>query len=252
VGVAALIFLLGCARPATFWIGGDVFVASDRPILAPELAAHLHGPGIVNLEGPVGDPPGATSDGTRTTLLADPAALPALRDAGIRFAGLANNHRDDAGPEGPARTAAALAALGIESSDAGTFEVDGQKVVLIHVIADPGPPSEALRADVDAAIASGADVVAVSGTHAFAGVERRGGTIIAWGLGNLAFDCACTSGRDALLLQVQIGGPATVIPIRAGLRGEAARMADDPDAFLDALSAMSPTELSRQSEMATF
>ena len=125
-------------------------------------------------------------------------------------------------------------------------------MVLLHV---SGPasylPSAEARAAVDLALAAGADVVAAHGTHAVGPVERRGGAVIAWGLGNLAFNCVCTTETDGLLLHVD-RGRADVWPIRAGMMAAPAHLATDPEAVYDLLTAIGSTPLTRHGAWASF
>lgn len=263
------------------WIAGDVYLAGDRDVLDAALAERLGGVGFVNLEGPVGPAPGAVITADRVTLVHDADALAALRGAGVGVAGIANNHAGDAGSDGPNATAAALAAHGIDAAGDGRVPVrrvagrdtafvaldvpsDGaitlpalpahdRLVVALHVTGPASPePVPALVAAVDVALAAGADVIAAHGTHAWGPVERRGDAIVAWGLGNLAFDCACTNGRDALVLVVEPDGAAAVVPIAAGLGGAPARPAADAGGLLDALDALSPAALRRDGDVGRF
>lgn len=80
---------------------------------------------------------------------------------------------------------------------------------------------------------AGAAVVLGHGPHSLQGIERRGAGVIAYSLGNLAFQCRCTTEEDAYVLRVGLhadggAGPVWVAPIRAGLRGEPPRASADP------------------------
>lgn len=80
---------------------------------------------------------------------------------------------------------------------------------------------------------AGAAVVLGHGPHSLQGIERRGAGVIAYSLGNLAFQCRCTAEEDAYVLRVGLddagrAGPVWVVPIRAGLRGAAPRTSTDP------------------------
>jgi poly-gamma-glutamate synthesis protein (capsule biosynthesis protein) len=103
----------------------------------------------------------------------------------------------------------------------------------------PEPP---LREAVDVALAAGATVVVAHGSHALAGAERRGSSVVAWGLGNVAFACDCTDEREAVALRVTLGKggveAASLVPIDAGLGGAQARVAADPGPVLDLLQAL--------------
>lgn len=218
--------------------------------------AQLPGVGVVNLEGPVATG-GALSAGQ---LFNHPAVVDDLSARGVAIIGIANNHRSDRGPAGIATTRAAIVSAGAQVADrdcAAQLTIAGRVVQVIagevddlpamraalgasadlriaslHVLAPPSyiPDPTTIQA-VDALIAAGAEVVAVHGSHALAAVEWRQGALVAWGLGNLAFDCECTREDEALVLALQLDGDglsARVIPIRAGLHGAA--IAPHPDA----------------------
>ena len=124
-------------------------------------------------------------------------------------------------------------------------------VASFHIRGPPSylPPQELVEA-VDTALSAGALIVAAHGSHALARVERRGPAIIAWGLGNLLFDCACTSESDGLIvyLSISVIGPvearrvridtAQVIAIDAGLLGAPATPASDGALTLDLLRSL--------------
>jgi len=78
--------------------------------------------------------------------------------------------------------------------------------------------------------------------------------VIAWGLGNLLFDCECTRERDGLVLRVELEGRRVarveVIPVDAGLLGEAARPAHNPALVLDLLEAIGSQGLMREGDRA--
>jgi len=234
--VAALWLGAGCAAapaPTRLWLAGDVHLGADGALGGPWAEA-VRGPGFVNLEGPIGVG-GAWAAPGQTRLGQHAGAPAALRAAGVRFVGLANNHRDDAGAAGRAATAAALAADGLvpvdrawtgdglhlvaawagEGAPAGlraaveAGPAGALRVVLLHV---EGPavydPPAAAAPWVDAAVGAGARVVAVAGTHAVGPLEVRGGALVAWGLGDLAFDCDCSTGHEGLVLGVEAAGGA--------------------------------------------
>lgn len=286
--------LVGCKRapsgPVELWIGGDVHVGQGTGEgLAPLSSALLGASGIVNLEGPVGDSR-EMGEGEGPRLANAPSALPALRAAGVRVAGIANNHAADRGPAGPLETAEALRRAGILPAGApsgpAVLTVHGRRVViaahdlaggvpagmaeelgaaralgdvLIATFHVTGPPSylprPELRAAVDAALAAGARVVAAHGTHALGPVERREGAVIAWGLGNLLFACDCTDEVDGAILRVSIDGEvvsARIIPIDAGLRGAAAGPGHNPGLLLDLFEALGSSPLRREASAASF
>jgi poly-gamma-glutamate capsule biosynthesis protein CapA/YwtB (metallophosphatase superfamily) len=106
-------------------------------------------------------------------------------------------------------------------------------VATFHVTGPPSYlPRPELREAVEIALAAGARVVASHGTHTVAAVERRGDAVIAWGLGNLSFDCNCTTEREGLILRVSAPRrgrvEAAIVPIDAGLSGRTATPASDP------------------------
>lgn len=114
-----------------------------------------------------------------------------------------------------------------------------------------------MEAAVEAALAAGATVVAAHGTHQLARVERRGRAVIAWGLGNLAFACACTDETDGLLLRVELDADgaalrAAVVPVDAGLRGEAVRPAREAALVFDLLESLGSSPLTRAKARASF
>jgi poly-gamma-glutamate synthesis protein (capsule biosynthesis protein) len=285
----------GCAREAPrsaqIWIAGDLHVG-EGPADVLEPIAELTGrsPLFLNLEGPVARAPTSGSKGHATLRLSNhPDALPSLFAAGVRVAGIANNHAGDAGSDGPARTAGALERAGIApaSAKAATYDLDGVHLaVTAHDLTGGVPPSLAadlwraragadvlvatfhvtgpplylprpeLRRAAEVALAAGASVVAAHGTHALGPVERRGDAVIAWGLGNLAFACRCTKEREGLLLLLELDGRrvarAAVVPVEAGLHGRRAQPSPTPQATFDLLEALGSTPLRRGEERAWF
>jgi len=271
------------------WVGGDVHLGAERghALLAPHLARLAVGAGIVNLEGPVSSRETRRQRG-RVALFNHPDALSRLVGAGVRVAGIANNHRTDAGPDGTTGTGRALRGRGIGAAGApigsAHLDQDGWRVgvaafdvtsspavamareldrvrsdndVLVVLLHDTGPPSylpsARLERAVAVALAAGAAVVAAHGTHAVARVERRGAAVIAWGLGNLAFACDCTRDREGLLLLVVKTARrlrAAVIPIEADLRGGPAHLSPDPAGVVDLLRALGSSALRRDGALA--
>jgi hypothetical protein len=259
---------------------------------------------------------GAARDGP-LRLLHAPGAIGELRAPGVAVAGIANNHARDAGPGGGTDTMRALAAAGVQAAggpagaavltlgrlrvvvtahdlEAGVPAGLGQDLAaarrrgdaLIATFHVTGPASYLPRPELVDAVAialdAGAIVIAAHGSHELARVERRGGAVIAWGLGNLAFDCACTDEDAGALLEVELGpgtppsaGPAgssrspaapspssssavvtaisaTIIPIDAGLLGGAARLAADPALTFELLEALGSSHLERHGGRASF
>jgi poly-gamma-glutamate capsule biosynthesis protein CapA/YwtB (metallophosphatase superfamily) len=220
-----------------------------------------------------------------------PQALGELRAAGVAVAGIANNHAQDAGPDGAVATTRALAAVGVQAAGDGAgpavMLAGGLRVVVTaHDLEDgvpkalredllaarrrgdvlvatfhvTGPPTYLPRPELQQAVAialeAGASVIAAHGTHELARVERRGRAVIAWGLGNLAFACACTDETSGALLDVAVGkdgaGEASIIPIEAGLEGAAARASSDPELAFELLEALGATRLERRGDRARF
>jgi poly-gamma-glutamate synthesis protein (capsule biosynthesis protein) len=126
--------------------------------------------------------------------------------------------------------------------------------VLIATFHVTGPPTYFPRPELTDAVAiavsAGAAVIAAHGTHELARIERRGHTVIAWGLGNVAFACPCTDEHSGALLEVTLdrdgAGPAAIIPIDAGLDGGQTRASDDPGLAFELLDALGSTHLDRR------
>ena len=281
----------GAAPAARLWIGGDVFLGAGGHGALAAIPAIVGGaPGIVNLEGPVGDGDGGAA-GTPIRLLHGPATLGELRAAGVVVAGIANNHARDAGPDGPAATMRALDAAGVRAAggpagptvialgrlrvvvtahdlEAGVPANLGAELaaarrrgdVLVATFHVTGPATYLPRPELTDAVAialeAGATVIAAHGTHELARVERRGRAVIAWGLGNLAFACTCTDETSGALLEVALGpdgaGDAAIIPIDAGLDGAATRAAADPALSYELLDALGGSPLERRGGRAGF
>jgi len=202
-----------------------------------------------------------------------------LRGAGVRVATLANNHALDQGEQGRRDTIQRLHEEGIETAQRDRVAVlpggaeisvvafdlsaglpselgwvvsrrSGLRVVSFHVTQKPSYlPAEILVRAVDIALAAGARIVVAHGSHEPARVERRGNAVIAWGLGNLVFDCECTRETDALILSVKVSSSGTldaaVLPIHAGLDGEPARPSEDVGVMADLLVSLHSSALRR-------
>ena len=270
---------LAAKGPARLWLGGDVQMdGRTRGVLAAIPALVSHASGIVNLEGPIAAAPVAQPRPRQPLRVINaPMVVAELRAAGVRVAGIANNHAGDAGPGGVAATARALREGGVApaglASGAAVVLVGGLRVAItahdlgaaipvgltdelrrarrdadvlvatFHVTAPPSYlPTPALEQAVERALDAGATVVAAHGTHMLGRVERRGRAVVAWGLGKLAFACDCTHETEGLLLEVELGpdgaGAAAVIPIQAGLAGAPAAAAPDPSGIVDLLRAL--------------
>jgi poly-gamma-glutamate capsule biosynthesis protein CapA/YwtB (metallophosphatase superfamily) len=283
-----ILLSVAAAEPtAELWIGGDVFLGAGVPSALKRLAPQLEGAaGIINLEGPVGSAPARRDAGL--LLLNAAGGLEDLAKAGVRVAGIANNHAGDSGPEGGAQTRRALEKAGIlPAGFAALLEVNGLKVaVTAHDLSSGVPPNLAselerarrgadvlvstfhvtgpalyllsaeLKEAVEVAANAGARVIASHGTHTLGPVERRGGVVTAWGLGNLVFNCDCTDERDGLVLRVRLSRAGVVeaaaIPIRAGLRGEGAAPAPDAAQLFDLLESLGSRLQKREADRARF
>ena len=217
-----------------------------------------------------------------------------LQEQGVAAIGFVNNHQGDLGEEGQRATLAALARQGILAASGDgiggvLIPYQGQFIAFIAVNLSPdepaalahllralladarsksqaqivafhvsGPPSylprPELEAAVDVALEQGADLVVAHGTHALARVERRGDAVVAWGLGNLWFDCPCTTDTEAMLLRVDLGRErvleAGLVPIRAGLGGAAATPSGDPEGIYDLLEGLGSPALRRAGAVA--
>lgn len=210
-----------------------------------------------------------TPDGRPVRLRADPARAAWLRGL-VDVVSLANNHALDQGGEGLEDTARALAAVGIEAASAEgerVMERGGQRVTVLarHFPPDAplddvgelegaiararrgGPvlvslhwghtgsalPDPAQRRLAARLVDAGASAVLGHGPHAVQGVELRGGALVAYSLGNIAFGCRCTDVRDGLLLTFTLAPDGRVSdvtgqPIDAGIQGTPA-ISRDPD-----------------------
>ncbi|HVE86564.1 MAG TPA: CapA family protein [Myxococcales bacterium] len=296
--LAVIAVALACARApaagpraaARLWIGGDVFLgAAPAGLLAGVASVEKGRAGVINLEGPVG---AAAAPGGGIRLVQPPAALEELRRAGVKVALIANNHAQDAGPGGDARTAEAARGAGLVPAGGpagiGLLEGGGVRIavtahdltpgvpaalggelaaararadVLIATFHVTGPPlyrpRPELEAAVEIALAAGAAVVAAEGTHALGKVERRGGAVIAWGLGNLVMACGCTDETDGALLEVDLDGQgapgAAVVPVEAGLQGHpASAAAEDATGIYELLERLGSSPLRPEGPRARF
>lgn len=252
------------SAPVRLWFGGDVHLG-DRALPALPLV----GAGVVNLEGPVGPGPFTPERLMNTSV----ASLP---DAGVQVAWVENNHADDDGEAGRERTRAALEQVGVAAAGVTVVPMSGLKVVFVgvdvskgvfaaelkaaralgdvlvvgfHVTAPPLllPPAD-LEVAVGLALDAGATVVVAHGSHAVARVERRGGAVIAWGLGNLSFACRCTNERDGLVLEVELDtagrvGPAWAVPVTAGLEGGEPALSAQPALMFELLGSLGSAPL---------
>ena len=280
------------------WIGGDFHFGEGRSAVLEPLSHLLQGAiGFVNLEGPLhGGKETHVDDSGRVWLFNSPRTLPQqLAALNIQAVGTANNHQHDAGSSGVHETERHLKQAGILSVGGSspirllklprldivltahdltdgitpTLSAELQSArkrgdILISTFHVTGPPSylpsPQLRKAVEIALEAGASVIASHGSHAPGPVERRGDTVIAWGLGNLAFNCKCTDEKDGLVLALLLNSrnsgeriaEAGVVPIDAGLRGNPSKPARNPELIFDLLEAIGSTELRRQGQRASF
>lgn len=293
--LAALVALpIACRRvrrrapTVSLWFGGDTHLGARAHALFDRAPAELRGAvGVVNLEGPLEDAP---PQSTPRRLTSSTRSLAALREAGVRVVTVANNHSHDLGDDGLARTVAAVRSAnltpaggpagdatltvygrrlviaardltdGVPSDLAGSFararRDGGTLIVTFHVTAPAlYLPTSALREATRISLEAGARVVVAHGTHSVAPAERRGQSVIAWGLGNLTFDCDCTRETEGMIVRVDLWGAHTrarVIPIDAGINGAPATLAREPAALYDLLATLGSTTLRRQGRVAFF
>lgn len=266
--------MVRATAPVRLWFGGDVHLgAGALPAGLP-----FTGTGVVNLEGPIGD-------GAFTAERLVNASAGSLPDAGVRVAWVENNHADDDGEKGRTRTREELEQLGIAAAGVAVVPLAGLRVVFMgvdvsrgvfaaeldearakgdvlvvgfHVTAPPLllPPPD-LEVAVDLALQHGASVVVAHGSHAVARVERRGAAVIAWGLGNLAFACECTTEKDGLVLEVELDvsgrvAAAWAVPVSAGLQGAAPALSEKPDLMFELLGSLASAPLLREGPRGRF
>ena len=229
-------------RAAELWFGGDVHFGDGALSTLPFV-----GVGVVNLEGPI-----AAGAATPERLVNASASAASLPDAGVRVAWIENDHADDDGEAGRSRTTAELERVGVAAAGVAVVPLGGRRVVFMGVGSRQGRARRRLRrrprsrrraggrlSRHRAAGAAASGGVSRSrcrsrsrtaprswfahGTHAVARVERVGPAVVAWGLGNLAFACPCTTEKDGLVLEVELDADAHVaaawaVPVTAGLR----------------------------------
>jgi len=276
---ALFLVLAGCAQsppPAakTVWFAGDVHLGDTDPsgLIATRTLTGGE-PLLVNLEGPiVADQPPFAREGEAIRLSNRPQVSAALEATGVVGVSLRNNHMDDHGAPGRSLSTRTLTRQGLAPIDATPVQIEAAGIVAVgaqvgedlRFAEGPGLrvaslhrsgtasvlPDAATEAAVEDALAAGAQVVWIHGTHQVGGVERRGEAVVLWGLGNLVFSCPCTTQTEALLVGVEISddspGAVRVLPIRAGLHGADVLPSPDPDGVLDLVDAVSPLPLARQ------
>ncbi|MEM6788509.1 MAG: CapA family protein [Myxococcota bacterium] len=277
-GLIALGGLRGTSSSGTsrWWFGGDAHLGDRRPRLGDAVRARLGGVGVVNLEGPLGAGPYARVEAAsaRVWLANAPTAVAALRDVGVGVVTRANNHRFDLGAVEMAPPNGLIALPTIDSPSPSQWldratrlfvhdlsegapppafpspvrgEASGQTLVVsLHVTGPPSYlPRPATRAVVAQALAAGARLVLVHGTHVLGPVTRHDGpqgkALVAWGLGNLWFSCACTRSREGLIVVLDVAAEhldVTLVPVDAGLDGAPAVYARDAALAFDLLDAI--------------
>ncbi|MBX7220772.1 MAG: CapA family protein [Blastocatellia bacterium] len=270
------------------WFGGDVHLGttSAKNILTrlkPMTDGRI---GFVNLEGAIAESPSGKNG---LKLVNSESNLNNLHEAGVELVGIANNHALDNGPNSLEQTAAVLKKIGFHPiggpAGAAILERAGMKLVftahdltggippkleeelaaarkqgdlLVATFHVTGPasylPRPELKQAAQVAIGAGASVVVAHGTHAIGPVERKGQTAIAWGLGNLAFNCDCTAETEAVLLLATVENKqvtkTAIYPVTAGLHGKPALSAQNPNGTFDLLEAVGSPTLQRQGSLA--
>ncbi|MDH3975923.1 MAG: CapA family protein [Deltaproteobacteria bacterium] len=277
------------------WLGGDVHFGQAKENPLKNISEKLGGTGIVNLEGPIHKESGFQYEDGKWTIVNPLNSGFFLKEANVKVVSVSNNHDEDVGVAGRIFTEKSLKDAGLlpigGSNNPETMVKNGFRIVFatydlskgrprnltsglaaakkegdilivtFHVTGPPGYlPSKELKEASNIAIRSGADIVASHGSHAIGPVERRGESIIAWGLGNLAFNCECTKEKEGIILQVVIKREkdkapqisACAIPIEAGLNGEAAQQATNSEEIIDLLEAIGSKGINRRQGKACF
>jgi poly-gamma-glutamate synthesis protein (capsule biosynthesis protein) len=157
----------------------------------------------------------------------------------------------------PANLAEELAAARHQAVIGGVARPVDVLIATFHVTGPPSYlPRPELRLAVETAYKAGATLIVAHGAHVVGPVERREHTVIAWGLGNVAFACDCTNEQDAILLRVRvIPGEvvkAEVLPIQAGLNKKPAGPSQDANGVFDLLEAIGSKKLTRKGSVASF
>lgn len=183
---------------------------------------------FANLESPLTSAPFA---GGRFDLRAPPQAVNALTAAEFDLVSLANNHALDGGETGLAETLAILRRAGI----APLVDLRAQRFGRIAVLAffdtgqalDTSPITQAAaqadfvvvsmhwgaeyylvterqQALAHELVAAGADLVIGHGPHVLQPVERVGGALVAYSLGNFLFDQPFSDTRQGAILRITL------------------------------------------------
>jgi poly-gamma-glutamate synthesis protein (capsule biosynthesis protein) len=229
---------------------------------------------FANLEGPFARDFAGGGAANQERFAFAPARVAWLRGR-LDVLSLENNHALDRGAAGREFTVAELARAGIAaafSSHDAALRPAGRRVVVLARAYAPEADLEAAAPELVAAVArarrealvlvslhwghtglllptpaqrqlaarlvdAGASAILGHGPHTAMGVERRGGAVIAYSLGNLAFGCDCTDVSDAFTLAFTLASDGTtgdivLRPIRAGLMRPVAAAHDVPLARL--------------------
>lgn len=281
---------MSCQRKTRqrLWLGGDLHLGEELPPPSAFLKG-LPGSGILNLEGPIANGPGwQKGSSKRHVVLRNHLNSPAwLRQHNVGAVSVLNNHRKDLGPQAIARTKAALERSLAPASSAllslgepwricaaylGASEVAGVshkdlqaisaahaqgKLVVVSVHIDGPPsylPSPEVRTKVERLVDAGARVVALHGSHVIGPLQRRGPSLIAWGLGNLSFACPCSTEQVGLILELQADAQKTiqarVHPVLTGHAKRAVQAHPDPDSIFELLQALESAPLKVQGSWA--
>jgi poly-gamma-glutamate synthesis protein (capsule biosynthesis protein) len=263
----------GAGGPVTLAFVGDVHfegflaagLAEYRSALLDPLADLVAGAdvAVANLETAITER--GAPEPKEYTFRAPPAALEALRDAGVDAVSMANNHGLDYGVEGLVDSLAAghttgLPVVGIGPDDGAAYRpwfttVHGRRLAVVaatQVLDDPvgwsaGPgqaglasakdrprllaevrsaraaadtvvvflhwgvegdscPSTDQQTLADDLVAAGADVIVGGHAHRLQGAGRKGGALVAYGLGNAVFYASGGPSTESGVLEVTVDG----------------------------------------------
>jgi len=284
--VLATAQVVPASPPAVLWLAGDLHLGlAPKPVLEP-LRGLLQGVGVLNLEGAVAEHP-PRAEGLR--LHNHPKALGMLKELNVAAVGVDNNHKLDAGRGSWDGTLQHVAGSGLMALAGGGHvarltvgdtrvvvtqhdltggvprdlgrdltaarEKDVLLVALFHVSTpDSYLPPPVLKRATTAATEAGAAVVAAHGSHMVGPVVWQGNTLVAYGLGNLAFACDCTREKDAMLLRLHLAAGelrrVDVVPIQAGLNRQPAKPHPDPAALVALLGALGSAPMTLQGDHA--
>lgn len=143
--VLPVCFLNACApvENVTIALGGDIMLARDGSPIFQASSAFGDAMDIfqkadlsaANLESPVSDRFDLPEPGIKYNLCAKPSDLQVLRNSGIQFFSIINNHSDDCGNQGALATEKLLeeAKLSSITSNLREVKIDGQRFGLIAV-----------------------------------------------------------------------------------------------------------------------